>query len=53
MAKLAKLREILKQNNLRGYSQYTKMELIVVLTEKGLMPVEPPKPEKKEADPKF
>ena len=53
MAKLAELREILKQHNLRGYSQYAKKKLIVVLKEKGLMPVEPPKPEKKEADPKF
>ena len=53
MAKLAELREILKQNNLHGYSQYTKKKLIVVLKEKGLMPDEPPQPEKKEADPRY
>ena len=37
MIKLSELRDILHQNKLRGYSHYTKKDLIELLREKGLL----------------
>ena len=53
--KLPELREILRQNKIKGYSHYNKKELVELLREKGLLPAEQPKPEKpkKEIDPRF
>ena len=53
--KLPELREILRQNKIKGYSHYNKKQLVELLKGKGLLPEEPPKPEKpkKEIDPRF
>ena len=53
--KLSELREILHKNKIRGYLHYDKKQLIVLLREEGLLPDEPPKPEKpkKEIDSKY
>ena len=55
MIKLSELREILYANKIKGYSHYTKKQLIEFLEERGMMPKEKPKPEKpkKEIDPKY
>ena len=55
MVKLPELREILRQNKIKGCSHYNKKQLIELLKGKGLLPEEPPKPEKpkKEIDPRF
>lgn len=52
--KLPELREILRQNKIKGYSHYNKKQLVELLKGKGLLPEEPPKPEKpkKEIDPR-
>ena len=57
MLKVSKIKEILKQNNIKGWAHLNKPGLIELLKEKDLMPVEPPKPErrrqtKEEIDPK-
>ena len=46
MIKLSELKEILYTNKIRGYSHYTKKQLIELLKESQLMPKEKPKPEK-------
>jgi len=53
--KLPDLKEILRQNKMKGYSHYNKPQLIELLRGIGLLPNEPPKPEKpkKEIDPRF
>ena len=55
MIKLSELKEILYANKIRGYSHYTKKQLIELFKERQLMPKEKPKPEKskKDIDPKF
>ena len=55
MIKSSELREILYANKIKGYSHYTKKQLIEFLEERGMMPKEKPKPEKpkKEIDPKY
>ena len=46
MIKLPELREILRQNKIKGYSQYNKKQLVELLKEKGLLLEESPQPEK-------
>ena len=55
MIKLSELKEILYANKIKGYSHYTKKQLIEFLKERDMMPKEKPKPEKpkKEIDPKY
>ena len=55
MIKLSELKEILYANKIKGYSHYTKKQLIEFLKERGMMSKEKPKPEKpkKEIDPKY
>ena len=55
MIKLSELKEILYENKIKGYSHYTKKQLIEFLKEREMMPKEKPKPEnpKKEIDPKY
>ena len=43
MAKLSELREILLTNQINGYMHYDKKQLIVLLGEKGLLPLKPEK----------
>ena len=52
MAKLSELREILLTNQINGYMHYDKKQLIVLLGEKGLLPLKPEKV-KKEINHKF
>ena len=52
MAKLSELREILVTNQINGYMHYDKKQLIVLLGEKGLLPLKPEKV-KKEINHKF
>ena len=52
MTRLPELREILRENKIKGYSHYNKKQLIELLKEKGLLPEEPEKP-KKEINPRF
>ena len=52
MAKLSELREILVTNQIKGYMHYDKKQLIVLLGEKGLLPLKPEKV-KKEINHKF
>ena len=53
--KLPELKEILRQNNLKGYSHYGKKQLVTLLSGKGLLPYEEPKPIKVKSpvDPKY
>ena len=52
MLKLPELRKILRENKIKGYSHYTKKQLIELLKAKGMLPEEPPLP-KKEVDPRY
>ena len=51
--KLPQLRNILKQNNIKGYSQYSKTRLVELLRERKLLPEEPPVKTRKEIDPNY
>ncbi len=51
--KLPELRKILKQNNIKGYSQYSKKRLVELLRERKLIPEEPPVKTRKELDPNY
>lgn len=53
--RLPELREILRENKVKGYSHYNKKQLIELLKEKGLLPEELPHPvnPKKEINPRF
>ena len=57
--KLPELRALLKENKIKGYSHYSKPQLVALLNSKGLLPEEIPKPPTrllrciKEIDPRY
>ena len=44
--KISEIKNILKQNNIKGWAHLNKPDLIGLLKENNLMPDEPPKPPK-------